>query len=1334
MATYYTISDFADAIRNYENNASTYKHLNDEQLASLFLEKEPRYSQWLDTNVVKAIQNIDTSTPIAMPKDPIDGNGPSHARHDTTKTVDRSKYGITDSRHWRKYPEYEGMDVGAANPLKDLLAGAGTEFWGGTELAVEGMPNALVQSFHMLFRPDGEEKRMLGYLNRINTTLNDPNVSDRVKKYQREHQLPYWEQKYKDAVIRAQAIEDGDISGGVYNWIYETGVPYTELVNTWTQDQINETMTNSPHYQRLQQWHKDDPWGQTWSDYANPTNWASGIAQMGVSVGVSFGPRKITGALKGVQRLAGITKGKKTLDRLNRVFGNGWSFGSMYLLENSEVQRETLGYLMNDFEWIDENGNAQKGLPFEDAIGVATIAASSYALTSGWIEKWQVNRIAENLGVAKGARRSLLHNLVHKLYKELPRGRGGKIVYEGIDAMGKFWENAQTEGMQAYFSFVADEAVRKGYDLEDEVSFGKFLEESGVQIKEIGLTDLALPGFSNNPHIKQSYLAGGFGSGAGINTLNYGLGWQQDKVLKNYEEAHKNGDNVKVGTAGDGHVVLTNTNTGAMNFVATGNEHETNYVINKFINNANDGTNTVSVSGLEVNTVDDYLGILINNSMTTSGYTNQQVINENKVLWGDDKKLNKVQQLFKKHATQDNGLEIDDYKKIADLIQLTGDSKLLDDKILDLQDDLQKSKLSALASLSSEYIRGNVGKKLKNKVVTGNVSKEMADELIDNYVQDLKNLNDKKLAEAYAGGDNVLEAIFAGQINEDSQLKDRISFTQGAFKQPIDGDPRNLSPEDLIQDLNQAKFEDAFKSKFDFNPNENHVELLVAENKRNPIISLDQQNATGRSLEAHIGSLLINSIDAGVDHIQSLREVLSGQSTPNTNTIGVKSGNRINNTNLGRLLSHLKINFKAKSLQSADTRLKLIDSAIERIDARIFGSKIKIEPAQSVNFGQVKPEIIAPKSKLEKEVDQQAEQAFKEILQQEAPVKKAPAKQEIKVGNKITLYDPKGDAIEVEVTNVSDAGSFKYTYKGINKELLYDDAQYSLQNPNSPNYVLKGIDTDTPISKMSDADLSDMKKLFQKKFDDTKDDKGRNVAKWQHLANLNAVTLEQKRRAQEKKAPKKVAPAKKIFVKGMGKMTVNEASKRLDQVLTLDVDGDTGKSYVTDIKNLESALNKHYKKTLKKAPEVVDVTVEDVKQKYKIAMDSIESEHSKTYHFMTSEIEIESVEIKDGKHNINFGIINGSQFQLESLNNDVKIIEDAFSDALGRDVSVSFQIIKKAPTEADPLPDFTKPMSEQIKEGIITSEMEGDVIDVDTIDLGSDIADSIDNDIDKICP
>ena len=81
------------------------------------------------------------------------------------------------------------------------------------------------------------------------------------------------------------------------------------------------------------------------------------------------------------------------------------------------------------------------------------------------------------------------------------------------------------------------------------------------------------------------------------------------------------------------------------------------------------------------------------------------------------------------------------------------------------------------------------------------------------------------------------------------------------------------------------------------------------------------------------------------------------------------------------------------------------------------------------------------------------------------------------------------------------------------------------------------------------------------------------------------------------------------------------------------------------------------------------ITIDSVKQKWNLIMDLIEQEHPKTSSFL-NDVTIEKIE----KNNLTLSIINGSQFHINTLENDINIINDSFSDLLGSNVSVSFQI------------------------------------------------------------
>ena len=946
------VSQFASKIRNYEDHP----HISDEDLALLWLERYPEHTKYLTPASLHSLNSrVEKQNVGTVPVSPLDGNGV--ASHDApenqkvTSTVDRTQYDWNDSRKWTSYPgldenenwlfsQIAGMythsltgvkqatgmtklpildpegPIAGMEPFKDIAGTREVSDIKDWSVLPSGLINGVVQTFHLLAKPATTETRAYKMLMYLNKQLRDPNVADGHKEYLRKYQIPVYEERLKIGREERLAKERGEKPKGLMGQVYDKMMPITEDVNTWHKERVEEIIANNPRYRRIQQWRQDDPI-QTWGDYINPINYASGLAEMSNSMIVSFGPRKVISAFKGIEKVNKLLNGKKRLDQVESFFGNKWSIASLYLLENNEVQQETLGYLMNEFEWTDLNGDPQVGLPFEEAIGVAVMASSSYASVSAWLEHWQANRIASSLGIAKEARRSLLHNLVHKIYKELPKNRSGRLVYEGIDGMGRAFEEAYTEGWQAYMSTLAEEAIRQGYNIEDPDGFGEFISDMKVPLEELGWKSAILPGLSDNAQVKQGWQAGWFGGGgsASISTVRYGLGYNEETKLKAYEDANKNGDEIVVSDIGDGGVVLMNTTQETIDVIATGNELEQNDILTRFTNNANDGTNTVKVSGININSVDDYLEVLIKNISTTSGFTNQQIIESDKSFWENDKNLNPIQKLFKKHAYKNNNEEVDDWEKVADLMELTGDYNLLENKRKTVQDELTQDKIQSVAYNALEFIRNNASGKLKNKVIVGDkIDQARAEDLIDEFIADLGNLSDQEVVEAFAGG--KLEEVFAGKINDNKDLSGKISFTNDAFSESVeDGDPRNLDVEELLLNQVQSQYEDQMKAKFDHTANDNYSISMDSERKRNPIISLDQKNASGIALEAHLGGILIDGVNGGIDYIKAVRDVLLGQESYDTKSIGIKPGVGINNTNLSRLLAQLGIKFNKKALK-----------------------------------------------------------------------------------------------------------------------------------------------------------------------------------------------------------------------------------------------------------------------------------------------------------------------------------------------------------------------------------------------------------------------------------
>jgi len=82
-----------------------------------------------------------------------------------------------------------------------------------------------------------------------------------------------------------------------------------------------------------------------------------------------------------------------------------------------------------------------------------------------------------------------------------------------------------------------------------------------------------------------------------------------------------------------------------------------------------------------------------------------------------------------------------------------------------------------------------------------------------------------------------------------------------------------------------------------------------------------------------------------------------------------------------------------------------------------------------------------------------------------------------------------------------------------------------------------------------------------------------------------------------------------------------------------------------------------------------EIKIEDIQSKWRQIIEVIEKENPKTASFLSEAI-ISNLESKK----ITVSILNGSQFHINSLENDVNIINQSFSDILGQKINVYFQI------------------------------------------------------------
>ena len=100
--------------------------------------------------------------------------------------------------------------------------------------------------------------------------------------------------------------------------------------------------------------------------------------------------------------------------------------------------------------------------------------------------------------------------------------------------------------------------------------------------------------------------------------------------------------------------------------------------------------------------------------------------------------------------------------------------------------------------------------------------------------------------------------------------------------------------------------------------------------------------------------------------------------------------------------------------------------------------------------------------------------------------------------------------------------------------------------------------------------------------------------------------------------------------------------------------------------NIENSMNQD---SQGKISESNLVTINDVQQKWTKIMELIESKNPKTSSFLDN-AEIDSLD----EDKLTLSIINGSQFHINSLENDINIINDSFSDLLGTAIKVCFKL------------------------------------------------------------
>ena len=107
----------------------------------------------------------------------------------------------------------------------------------------------------------------------------------------------------------------------------------------------------------------------------------------------------------------------------------------------------------------------------------------------------------------------------------------------------------------------------------------------------------------------------------------------------------------------------------------------------------------------------------------------------------------------------------------------------------------------------------------------------------------------------------------------------------------------------------------------------------------------------------------------------------------------------------------------------------------------------------------------------------------------------------------------------------------------------------------------------------------------------------------------------------------------------------------------------------SDKLNMEDESNSNAQNNSSENKSVALITLDSINEKWAAIISLIEEKNPKTSSFL-NDVVIESFENKK----LTLSILNGSQFHINSLENDINIINDSFSECLGGIVNVHFQI------------------------------------------------------------
>lgn len=239
----------------------------------------------------------------------------------------------------------------------------------------------------------------------------------------------------------------------------------------WANGRHQERLDEDPELRALEAWHREET--PSLSNVWHPQMWVRGFETLAPTMATAAlpgGVLRVAGA--GVQNLgkgaavSGLISGSNAMVKVGTAtyglgntavaLSNRMSMPMMIAMEGGNEFTEAMHYLVDDPEG--------PRISTEEAVPIAGQAATFYGMSSGLLERFQLNNAAKYLNIDKAAKKGWLRAATANLYKKASEAGGySKWIGRGTAILTDNFAEAGVEATQTVLQNIVNEGLRQGH-------------------------------------------------------------------------------------------------------------------------------------------------------------------------------------------------------------------------------------------------------------------------------------------------------------------------------------------------------------------------------------------------------------------------------------------------------------------------------------------------------------------------------------------------------------------------------------------------------------------------------------------------------------------------------------------------------------------------------------------------------------------------------------------------------------------------------------------------------------------------------------------------------